>query len=68
MNQKDFDRLAEIHRLKKQTAEACQRVLVNGETAYSVAKDMNIAESTISRALKRLDRPVCKSCGQPVRE
>lgn len=62
-----FSRLVAIHRLRGRSVEACQRVLVGGETAYAVAADMGISRSTVSRALAKLGRKVCVKCGSPIK-
>lgn len=68
MTSKEFNRLVKIHGLRGESVEACRRVLVEGETAYIVARDLDLAESTISRALARLARKICETCGQPIKE
>lgn len=66
MTRNEYDKLARVHGLSKRSADACRRVLVDGETAYHVAKTMGMEQSTISRALGKLARPVCGRCGQPI--
>lgn len=48
------------------TAKACRLVLVEGMTAYAASRQVRIAESVVSRALAKLARPVCPTCGQQI--
>lgn len=65
MTPREFDKLILAHNLTGAWAKAARRVLVDGETAYAAAKDLGLAATTVSRALKRLRRPICESCGRP---
>lgn len=67
MDKKLFDQLVKTHGLRGRSVEACKRVLVDKETAYAVSKSLGLSESTISRALKRLNREICNTCGQPIK-
>lgn len=68
MTHAEFQKLIKIHRLRGRSVEACRRVLVGGETAYAAAADLGLARSTLSRALARLNRKICRACGQPLTE
>ena len=61
----EFRRLADAHRLRGKTREALWLVMVDGITAYAAAQQMGVEQSTISRARKRLERPLCPQCGKP---
>lgn len=68
MTPKEYARLAKTHRLRgEKTIAACKAVLVDGLTAYAAADKIGVEESTISRALAKLRRPLCSHCGQPLR-
>lgn len=68
MTRKEYTKLVKAHRLRgEKTIAACGAVLVDGLTAYAAAHKIGIEESTISRALARLRRPLCPHCGQPIR-
>ena len=62
-----FDLLVTLHGLHGESVEACRRVLVEGATAYQAAKELGLSRSTVSRALKKLDRSLCPHCGQPLK-
>lgn len=49
------------------TAKACRMVLVDGATAYAASQQVGISRAAVSRALAKLARPVCPTCGQVVR-
>jgi hypothetical protein len=69
MTSKEYERLAKAHRLRgEKTIAACRVVLVDGLSAYAAARKVGIEESTISRALAKLRRPLCPHCGQPLRK
>ena len=61
----EFARLAKIHRLRGATLEAARLVLVDGLTCYAAAKRAALYKSTVSRAVARLQRPLCPACGRP---
>lgn len=65
MNHTEFNKLAKLHNLRGDTLEACRMVLLAWDSCYAAAKKLGIAESTVARALKRLQRPVCGECGKP---
>ncbi len=65
MTAAEFRRLADAHRLRGKTREALQLVMVDGLTAYVAAQQMGVEQSTISRARKRIERPLCPCCGRP---
>lgn len=68
MRPKEYAKLVKAHRLRgEKTVAACGAVLVDGLTAYAAAQKIGIEESTISRALAKLRRPLCPHCGQPMR-
>lgn len=48
------------------TREALQLVLVDGLTAYAAAQQIGIEQSVISRARRRLERPLCPRCLRPM--
>lgn len=48
------------------TAKACRLVLVDGMTAYAASQQTGLAQSVVSRALAKLARPVCPTCGQAI--
>lgn len=67
MKVKEFDKLVKAHRLRgERTIAACRAVLVDGLTAYAAARQIGVEESVVSRALAKLRRPLCPTCGQPV--
>lgn len=69
MTPKEYAKLVKAHRLRgEKTIAACGAVLVDGLTAYAAAHKIGIEESTISRALAKLRRPLCPTCGQPTRK
>ena len=69
MTPKEYAKLAKAHRLRgDRTIAACRAVLVDGLTAYAAAHEIGIEESVISRALAKLRRPLCPTCGQPLRK
>jgi hypothetical protein len=49
------------------TAAACRLVLVDGATAYAASQQVGISRAAVSKALARLARPVCPTCGQAIR-
>lgn len=65
MTATEFNKLAKLHNLRGDTLEACRLVLIDGNTAYVAAQKIGISHSTIKRALKRLQRPICGECGKP---
>lgn len=68
MTAKEYAKLVKAHRLRGgKTIAACRAVLVDGLTAYAAARKIGVEESTISRALTKLRRPLCPQCGQPLR-
>ena len=68
MTKKEFDKLVATHGLTGTSVEAARLVLVEGLTAYAASQQTGLARSTISRALDKLARPLCKCCGQPLPE
>lgn len=60
-----FARLAKTHRLRGATLEAARLVLVDGLTRYAAAKRTRLYKSTVTRAVARLQRPLCPACGRP---
>jgi hypothetical protein len=69
MTPKEYTRLVKANRLRgEKTIAACRAVLVDGLTAYAAAHRVGVAESIISRALAKLRRPLCPTCGQPVKK
>lgn len=56
----------EIHNLSGASRDAAWLVLVQGWAANRAAEHLNVAESTVSRAIAKLKRPVCQCCGQPM--
>lgn len=64
MKSSEFERLINIHGLGPLSINGARLVLVHGLTKYAAAKQLGIAESTVGRAVARLKRPLCKSCGQ----
>lgn len=68
MTQKEYAKLVKAHRLRgERTITACKAVLVGRLTIAAAARKVGIAESVISVALGRLRRPLCPTCGQPLR-
>lgn len=67
MTAREFEKLADLHRLQGDTREACRLVLIEKISGYAAAKKTGVAESTISRALKRIGRDTCRSCGQVIK-
>ena len=69
MTPKEYAKLTKANRLRgEKTIAACRAVLVDALTAYAAAHKIGIEESTVSRALARLRRPLCPTCGQPLRK
>ena len=69
MTPKQFDQLVKAHRIRRdKTIKACRAVLVDGMSAYAAARKYGLNESIISRALAKLRRPRCPTCGQPLKE
>jgi predicted DNA-binding protein (UPF0251 family) len=68
MISREFERLANQHRLRGDTREACRLVLIKGLSNYAAAKTTGVAKSTIGRALKRVARGVCRACGQSIKQ
>lgn len=69
MTKRELDKLIKTHRIRgEKTIEALRLVLMDGLTAYEAAKQADVGEATISRAKKRLERPVCKCCGRPLED
>lgn len=67
MTLKEYAKLIKAHRLRgEKTIAACRSVLIDGLTAYAAARRIGVAESIISRALAKLRRPLCPTCGQPI--
>ena len=66
MDTSEFNTLVKRHNLKGASVDAARRVLVDGLSAYAAAKELGITESTISRALAKLKRPLCPCCQQPL--
>ena len=64
MTAREFERLADQHRLRGDTREACRLVLIGGLSNYAAAQQTGVAKSTIGRALARINRGVCRRCGQ----
>lgn len=65
MTSAEFSKLAKTHRLRGGSLGAARMVLVDGLTGYAAAKKSGLAESTVSRALDRLRRPICPACHRP---
>ncbi len=69
MTPKEYAKLVKAHRLRgEKTIAACGAVLVDELTAYAAARKIGVEESTISRALAKLRRSLCPTCGQPMRK
>ena len=65
MKARNFERLAKANRLRGATLDACRLVLVDGESAYAASNITGRSQSTISRALAKMARGICETCGQP---
>jgi len=66
MTPKQYDQLVKAHRIRRdKTIKACRAVLVDGMSAYAAARKYGLNESVTSRALAKLRRPLCPTCGQP---
>ena len=69
MTHAELTALLTAHRIRGQkTRAALDVVLVLGLSQESAARLTNLSPSTISRALKRLSRPLCPACGQPTKQ
>ncbi len=67
MTADDFEKLLKAHKMRgARTVNALRLVFVDGVTAYAASKTVGIAESAISRAKQKLQRPLCPHCGQPM--
>lgn len=66
MTKPEFDKLIDIHSLRGAQVEACRLVLVKNKTAHQANIDTGVDKGQLSRALKKLQRPLCECCGQPV--
>lgn len=65
MRLQEFNRLIAIHRLRgERTVAACHLVLVDGLLPIDAAEAAGIHRSAVSRALARLRRPTCPTCGR----
>lgn len=62
----EFTRLADAHHISGRTREALRLVVVDGLTAYAAAQRIGIEQSAVSRARKRLQRPLCPHCHSPI--
>lgn len=62
MTAAEFTRLADAHHITGRTREALQLVMVDDLTPYAAAQQTGVEQSTISRARKRLKRPLCPHC------
>lgn len=64
----EFRRLMALHGIKPgKTWDALSLVMVRGKTAYEAAALAGVDRSVITRANKRLARPICPHCGQPIK-
>jgi len=61
----EFRRLADAHKLTGRTREALQLLYVDGLTGSQASRKVGIDRAAVSRARKRLERPLCPSCGRP---
>ena len=67
MTDRKFDQLIAAHGLRgARTIAACRLVLVDGLPAIEAAQKAGINRSAVSRALAKLRREVCESCGHPI--
>ena len=57
--------------MHERTAKACRRVLVDGLTAYAAAKEAELSQANMSRALKMLRNAEpanhCPKCGEALK-
>ena len=73
MTPRQFDLARRVTRMPEDSAttRAARKVLVEGATAYAAAKTLDIHESAVGRAVKRLraihEAGVCPCCGQRLR-
>ncbi len=68
MNASEFNKLADLHGLKTKGRAGAKLVKVDGLSAYAAAKQIGVPDSTVTRALAKIERGVCKCCGQPLRD
>lgn len=61
----EFRSLADAHGITGRTREALQLVYVDGLTGSEASREVGIDRAAVSRARKRLERPLCPSCGRP---
>lgn len=67
MTERDFLKLVKAHRLRGElTINACRLVLVRAMTAYAACKETGADKSAISKALQKLQQPLCPTCGRPM--
>jgi len=66
MTNEEFHRLAGRYRMRDNTRRAVRLVLVDGYSGYAAARECGVAQSTVWRAVRRLDRPLCTGCGRPM--
>lgn len=62
MNQKQFDLLANRSNLRGVTRTGAALCLLDGESMNSAARHVGCSVSTLSRAVRRLNRPACPKC------
>lgn len=66
MKRREFDALAKAAGLDAGSVPACSRVLVDGLSINSAARESGISPSTVSRMVRKIPRDVCKCCGGPI--
>lgn len=64
MTKSEFNNRVKLARMRGDRIDAAKLVLVDGLTAYAAAQATNVDQASLSRALKKLQRPICKCCGQ----
>ena len=63
----EFAALVKRHKIRgKKTIKALRNVKCNGLSQAEAARLAKIGEGAVSRAVARVERPVCEHCGSPI--
>ena len=68
MSIENFNELSEGVRMKASVREAVMRILVSGETWEKACTETNVNPSVVKYAIGRINTPICKCCGQRIKE
>jgi hypothetical protein len=64
----EFNKLAADIKMKPDLHEAVLRVLVKGDTWANAAGEMKVSESSIKRAIDRMQTLICPCCKQRIKK